>query len=312
MFRRFTNTQLGIALGVLVLLYGMSALLGGNRDRSFKKALGLVDTTTVNKIEVVLSENESLFIEKEGDIWMVNGPDGLSYAADQEQVRRNIGSLLNLEATQLVSSKSENWGDYQVDTAGTQVRVISGNDKLADLVVGRFEYKQTGMTNYVREGGTDEVYLVNGFLSSLFSKDPSNWRNKNLTFGGSASWAQIAFSYPEDSSFTLGRVGENWVFSDSTLADAGKVTSYLSTVGNLRGQTFVEDFLPSTVPVAFSVTISGPAPPIQINAYPDDNHEYVLSSSQNPDAFFSGKEGDLWKKLFVGAGKFVAAPVELR
>ncbi|MEM9936099.1 MAG: DUF4340 domain-containing protein [Bacteroidota bacterium] len=311
MFRRFTNQQLGIALGVLVLFYGMSVLLGENKDRSFKKTLGLADTTAVNKIEVVLADNEVISVERTEEKWTVNGPDGTAYPADEEQVKRSISSLLNLEATQLVASKEENWGAYEVDTAGTQVRIYKGTEKLTDLVLGRFEYKQAGMMNYVREGENEEVYLVKGFLTSAFSKEVEGWRNKNLISEGSEEWLQLTFNYPEDSSFSITKSGENWLFPDSTVADAGKVRSYLSTLGNLKGQKFVVGFLSSTVPVTFSLRIEGPSTPIQINAYPDDTHEYVLASSQNPDAFFSGKEGELWKKVFVGAGKVMVGKIDI-
>jgi hypothetical protein len=305
MFKRFDNKQLLIALGALVVLYIGVWAFGGKADRTFRKTLVSIDTTRLSKI-VITSPKESTPVEltRSGPGWQVNTADGTVPTAENI-VERALESFNYLEATQLVSRSEDEWAGFQVDTSGTRVEVFEGDEKVSDMVLGRFEYKQSGMASYVREYEEDEIYAVNGYLDASFNRAANDWRDKTLIKGSASEWSGLNFRYPADSSFQLvkGLNGE-WGFSDTTIqANTSEISSYLSSLGSTNGTEFVARPVTPTPVMELTIqTVS--AGTIEIKSYPAAEG-YVLSSSLNPSAFFADKSGTLVEKIFVGPGKFL-------
>ncbi|RMG16490.1 MAG: DUF4340 domain-containing protein [Bacteroidetes bacterium] len=309
MFRKFSNKQLLIALAVLAVLYLGAVMLHSGGDQTFRKNIAVVDTARVNNMLIIRPGGESISLQKSSGAWVVNLPGGKAAPAAGSSVESAVNSLVSLEAVQLVSRDEEKWSEYKVDTAGTRVQLLEGDEPLLDIVLGRFEYKQSGPQNYVRLYDEDEIYLVNGFLEMSFNKEPNDWRDKELVKGSRSEWSMIAFNYPADSSFQLVKGEDNkWRFSDSTEVDASKMSSYLSTLENLRGITFVDDMQAPGSPL-MEVQVTGSGSALQIRAYPKaDGTGYIISSNQNPDAYFDGSS--LWSRVFVGKSHFLPPPPE--
>lgn len=307
MFKRFSNQQLSIALGALAFLFLISNLFGGRPERSFRENLGLVDTTAISLIRINKSGQDPVELRRNDSGWTVQRSDGKSFPAVSSQVRAALGSLQNVNATQLVSTSKSKWSSYDVDTAGIKVEAFEGNSKKLDLIMGRFEYKQSGLMTYVRSGEEDNVYLVNGMLSSGLDKEADEWRNKKLLSGTTTEWNKLTFIYPADSSMQLVKVGNDWKLSDSTMLGASKVRSYLNRINNMNGEEFVEKEQAITAEPLFSLQIEGPVTPITISAHTDSQYGYLLSSSQNPGVYFNGDASELWEKIFVGIQEFYTA-----
>ena len=85
-------------------------------------------------------------------------------------VQSALDELNFLEATQLISRDESSWNEYKVDSGGTRVRVLEGSETTADIMLGRFEYKQTGMMSYVRPSEDEETYMVSGYLDASFQQ----------------------------------------------------------------------------------------------------------------------------------------------
>ncbi len=303
MFRKFTNRQLLIVLAGLAVLYVGAISLNSGSDRSFQKNISAVDTAKVNKLIITPGgDKDPVSLQKSNDAWIVDLGNGQTATAAADGVESAVNSIMALEALQLVSRDEGKWGEFKVDTAGTRVQVMSGEESLLDIVLGRFEYKQTGPMNYVRLSGEDEVYLVNGFLEMSFNKAADDWRDKKLVKSNQSEWSNITFSYPADSSFQLFKGEDNlWRLADSTALDAAKVSSFLSTVANLRGTKFV-DAPSSAYQMAIQFTGTGSA--LELKAFPKADG-YVISSNQNPGAFFDG--ANIWDRVFKGLGHFMVA-----
>jgi hypothetical protein len=304
MFKQFTNKQLLIVFLVLLGLYALSFAFGGKKSGSFRKNLAVVDTAQVNKIEIDAAKAESAFSLSKSDLnWQLQTGDK-TVSADRQKVKNALGSLALLEATQLVARDPEQWAEYQVDEeGGTRVKLQQGGETLLDLVIGRFEYKQSGLMSYVRLADEEDVYLVKGFLDATFNQEGDAWRNYALLRGNASDWMNVTFTYP-DSSFQLFKGMDNtWRLSDSTEVDQTEVTSYLSAISSLTGSEFVDN--PPAGAATQKVEVadaSGKA--IALSAYPADT-SYVVNSSFNPEAYFDGAAGDLYSKVFVGRSKFV-------
>lgn len=307
MFKRFNNTQLLIVLGILTLLYVSVWAFGGKADRTFRKTLVSIDTTRLSRIVITSPKSpEPVELSRSGPGWQVKTPDGVLPTAEGI-VSRALESLNYLEATQLVSRSESDWMGYQVDSAGTRVQVYEGDERVSDLILGRFEYKQSGMASYVREAEEDEVYAVNGYLDASFNRAANDWRDKTLLKGSAAEWSGLNFRYPADSSFQLVKgLDGKWGFPDSSLSvNTTEINSYLSSLGNTNGSVFVSRPSGSTPQMELTLQlVSGGA--IEVKAYPDPVHTWVLASSLNPTAFFADQSGTLVKKIFAGPGKFLA------
>lgn len=305
MFKRFSNKQLIIVLGSLTVLYLLSLVLGGKSERTFKKTISAIDTAKVNLIRITPPNVSPVLLSRAGNEWTVQIDGGVQAPTSPGAVKSALASIAFLEAKQLVSRNEDKWGEYKVDTAGTRVEVLTGEKKSLDLVLGRFEYKQTGMMSYVRENGSDETYLVNGFLESSFNRKADDWRNKTLLKGPQSEWMSITFTYPGDSSFQIIKAADNtWMLSDSGALNTSEVNSWLSAAANTNGTAFSEKPPVITAPL-YQVTVQTTSGLVEVKAFEDENNQFILTSSQNPGANFADATGDIVKKLFVSKTKFL-------
>lgn len=306
MFKRFDNTQLLLALGALALLYVGAMAFGGKADRTFRKMLVVIDTTQLSKI-VIQSPKADPPVEliRSGPSWQVTGADG-QFPTAAGAVPNALNSLNYLEATQLVSRDEADQAEFQVDETGTRVQVYEGEKQVADLILGKFAYKQSGMASYVRETEEDEIYAVSGYLDAAFNKGADDWRDKTLLKGTPAEWSALNFRYPADSSFQLVKGLDNtWSFSDTSIAvNSSEISSYLNGLNLTNGTNFVVRPATSTPEKELTLQlVAGGA--VAVKAYRDPTHTWVLSSSLNPTAYFADPEGNLVKKIFVEPGRFL-------
>lgn len=306
MFKRFTTRQLLITLGVLVGLYLISLMFGGRSERTFRQTIAALDSAKVTQILITPGGGQELVtLNKNGSQWQVKLPNERFAPTADGMVERALGQISFLEAKQLVSRNEDQWGEYKVDTAGTRVQVMQGTEMALDVILGRFEYRTTGMT-YTRLSGESETYMVNGFLESSFNRKTNDWRNKTVVKGNQNDWGSLTFTYPADTSFQILKgLNNSWILPDSTELNTSEVNTYLGALANLNGTDFVEA-TPSVATPTFQLAIqSSTAGMIEVKAFPDPEHGYLISSSQNPMAFFSGNAGGLTEKVFVGIAKFL-------
>ncbi|MDX2249363.1 MAG: DUF4340 domain-containing protein [Bacteroidia bacterium] len=305
MFKRFSNKQIIAVLGVLSALYLLALAFGGKSERTFKKTLSALDTTLVSEILITPPGGGQVKLSRSAGNWSVQLPGGTQAPVVSGMATRALESIAFLDAKQLVSRSETQWSEYKVDTAGTQVTVFAGKDKVLDLILGRFEYKQTGMMSYVRENGEAETYLVNGFLESSFNRKTDDWRNKTILKGPQSQWTSVAFLYPADSSFQMIKKADNtWVMSDSSALNPTEVNTWLNAAANTNGSTFVDN-PPAVATPIFQMMVQATAGPIEVKVYEDANYKFLLSSTQNPGVYFSDTDGAIVKKLFVGKTKFL-------
>lgn len=302
MFKRFNNRQLIIALAVLAVLYIGAVTLNSGGEQTFKKSISTLDTAQINKLVIMPGGGkDAVTLQKSGGAWVVELADGKTAPAASTSLGSAVNSLAALQATQLVSRDESKWNEFKVDTAGTRVQLFSGTESLLDIVLGRFEYKQTGPMNYVRLAEEDDVYLVNGFLEMSFNKGADEWRDKELVKSPQSEWMSLQFNYPADSSFQLIKGADNiWRFPDSTLANASKVSSFLSTISNLSGTNFTDTPVNTSPTMELQITGTGSA--VQIRAFANADSTYTMTSNQNPSAYFEGES--MWSRVFVGKGHF--------
>lgn len=320
MLKNISSIKLIGILAVLLLVYlGFEFFGGKSRSKSFKTELVEIDTAKVSKL-VIESKGESLELIKENNAWKVSIGDGKYAAAQKNNVKSTLNSLLTIKPSRIVAKNPEKWKDYQVDSAGTRIQVFEGGKNTLDLVIGRFGFNQQAMQqqqqmmmgsrgmqqffSYVRLQNEDEVYVANNFMGMSINTDASDYRNKQLLSLTTDSISQIQFNYPADSGFVLSKVDSTWSISGSQ-PDSAATASYLSDLRYVNNSNFVDDVPASALvspTVSMNIKQNGKGD-IMVKAFQHPVHKWIINSSENPLAYFADEE--LVKKLFIGSGKLL-------
>ncbi|WP_258104276.1 DUF4340 domain-containing protein [Marinoscillum sp. MHG1-6] len=169
-----------ILLGVLILLvaiYGVVKLTSdGGRSKSYKEQLVDLDTAAVTRVEIVGGQ-EKLILEKKDAIWWVKD----NKKAQSTTVRSMLMSLNGIKPSRIAARSKEKWSDFQVDSAGTRVKVYEGGDEVLDLIIGRFGVEgQRNYFTYVRLADDEDTYVANDFMGMSIGKTDADYRNNRI------------------------------------------------------------------------------------------------------------------------------------
>ncbi|MBI5008337.1 MAG: DUF4340 domain-containing protein, partial [Bacteroidia bacterium] len=207
---------------------------------------------------------------KDNGIWKVQ-QDNIVSASRKMEVENIMSEILSIKPQNLVSKSKSKWIDFEVtDSTGTRIRIQDSKGRdLADLIVGRFTFKQADNqlsmygrnniqgTSYVRVNGENEVYGIDGFLSLSFNRSFNDWR-------------------------------------DNTLAEFNKLTS----LSNVDGQEFNDTYKPDANP-DYQLMIEGNnLLNINVKCYRQKDGTFIINSSLNPGIFFSSKADGVFNRVF--------------
>ena len=293
---------LGILL-VLLLIFLGKRFLGSSDERNFKETLVAIDTSQVNKIVIQprASGGDNITFTKTGMDWEVASAD-IKDDADINNVKSMLANMVNMKPKRLVAKSEDKWTQYEVnDSLGTRVMAYAGEKLLTDFILGKFNFQQASrsMSNFVRLGDEEDVYSVEGFLSSSFSQEFNNFRDRTFVKTTKDNVMSIRFEYPADSSFVLSKMGTQWQIGELQ-ADSAAVESYLSGLGNITKNEFADDFVPQGKVATYRLTVSGNnMQAFTVSAFLE-GEEYILNSSLNEGAYFEEGSLKIFEKLFVG------------
>lgn len=299
---KINNKTLGIAFAALLIIYFLSKLLGGNKERSFDPQILSIDTAQVTKLVVDPANEDAPFtLERTGSGWGLT-KDGKTYGATATSVNSLMGNLIDVKAERVVSKNPERHRDYSVDdTTGTRIEVLGGSKKLADVVVGRFNFNQATRSgiSYIRLKDAPAVYSVDGFLSMSLSQGPDNYRNKQITSLNSEDITRITLDASNaQKSYQL--AGTTWQDESGNLIDSAKMVTYLNNIKSVMGVTFADDQAAQGTKVS-TLRIEGNnmAGPLEVNVYTaqDTSQQFVVHSSANAEGYFYSDSAGVYKRL---------------
>ena len=300
---------LGILLLLLLIFIG-KRFLGSSGERNFRETLVAVDTSQVNKIVIKprASDGENITLSKTGTSWEVAMGE-IKDEADINSVKSMLGNMVSMKPKRLVAKSEEKWAQYEVnDSLGTRVMAYVGDKRLTDFMLGKFNFQQASrsMSNFVRLSEEEEVYSVEGFLSS-FNQDFNNLRDRTFVTTTKENITSIRFTYPADSGFVLDNVASRWEI-DRQPVDSAAVAGYLSGLRNITKSEFADDFSPQGKVAVYQLTISGNnMQALTVSAY-QEGDEYVLSSNLNEGAYFNQGSLQIFDKLFVSKTSLLPPP----
>jgi hypothetical protein len=313
------NRTLLILFLVLAIIAVIMFFYDRNKgERSFKSELFTVDSSKVTEITVYPKGKtvDPLHLIKTGKAWEIKTPKN-TYPADTTVIQRILGAVSKVMPERVAGTGKSSWKELEInDSLGTHVVLSQSSDIVADFWIGKISISQGNgqqmygrnqniiFKSHVRVSGDDRVYVVDGFLSMMFSDQPAIYRNRVVFKVDKNNITKLTFVYPGDSSFVLAKTGNHWLLNDQPV-DSAKTENYLNSIRNTMNSEFAED---GTAPFTFpySLTIEGndmSAINVQgaINPAPK---KYFVKSNVNPSAVFGSSNPNLFNQIFPGKDKF--------
>ena len=319
MLRKINNKTLFI-LAVMLAVVETIAYIYDRRqgDRTFRTDLFSVDSATVTAIKIYPkgSTGEPLTLARSGKSWEIR-TGNRSYPADSGAISNILSSLAHVTAEHVAASDAAGWKPLEInDSLGRHVVVEQGSSVAADFMVGKASFIQDqGMQNrrgnrgfsvksHIRLAGDDHVYVVDGFLSMVFSDQPAQYRNRMICRFEPQQVTKLTFIYPGDSSFILSRTGSAWTVSGKP-ADSAKTATYLASISGTYGSEF-EDEEKAPVTFPFTLRIEGNNMAIiEVNgATVAEGKIHYIRSTANTQAVFRSSDASLFNRVFASKNKF--------
>ena len=313
MFKKFSSGILIIVLIALLAVYVIIRYTGSN-DRSFKEKVLTFEPAAITGITIKdpKSNLDPVELRLAGDRWMVKS--GVKeYAADTNTVKNLLNLLSDLPTKRYAGKGKDAWVKYEVtDTSGTLVTLKSSGKTVAELLIGKFSYnmpkdqqqqmqyrQQKGdMTSFVRLADEKDVYAVDGYLKMSFSGKPETYRIRSITGVNPSDITRLTVRQPGIEK-VLDNTSGKWMMNGMPV-DSTSAVRYRSLVSRLTGTKFTEPEMVQSAP-SYSLLIEGNNfSPVEIKAFPvaDTNIAYVINSTANPESYFEGKTGGLFKRIW--------------
>jgi hypothetical protein len=304
---KINNKTLALLFAVLLIVVILFVLLdSGKNERTFRQVLVDIDTSSVTEILIYpkSQDHQEVKLFKADDGWKITLASGKTANVTDKRISDLYSQLLAILPKRLAARDEAKWNEFQVDSTGSRVKIIEGSDVTLDLVIGRFSFQQPRtMNTFVRLYNDTDVYEVDGFLDMTFNQGANSFRDGTLINADFNSWIQLRFNYPADSSFQLMKTGDDWFVNDIK-ADSSKTVDYLRRLSKLSNSSFIDDFNPEKfIAPTYSLNIStADLQFIELKGFADTT-QYVIHSSENPEAYFDGNS--VGKSIFVGKSAFL-------
>ncbi|NIN51104.1 MAG: DUF4340 domain-containing protein [Gemmatimonadales bacterium] len=222
--------RLAVVLVAVLILWGMLEMLGGRSDMI--EEVGLLRPVTaaeVDTIELAGPDDTVRLVQSVPGTWSVNG-----YPASADGVSELFRAIAESVKASLVARSPSSHQRMGVDTAsGKRLRIVRGDNTLANLVVGR--QGRQFRTVYARRDGDDRVYLMEGALAPLLDRSLTDWRDKRIVAVEPDSITRVAVERG-GSGYAIERAAEGWTFTDGGQTDSAAVSKLLGGFRDLVAQ----------------------------------------------------------------------------
>ncbi len=278
---KIVSPRLLLVLALLAVATFLVLRRPGETNVSGTSFLVTYDSSSVDKIEIQ-SPKETVVLEKQGGLWSLTKP--IQYLADQGSVQKAVGTGKSLAITSPVSTNPEKRNLFQVDSSGTLVKISSAGSERGAMYIGK-----TGSSfsnTYVRAAESNDVYLTDGVLSSVFSRSLKDWRDKTVFQRDRAQIRSIRFQY-KDEAFTLSLQDSVWEV-DSEPSSETKATPFVSALSNIQADEFIDTVVTTLSQPTAVISVEG----TDLTFYgTNEGAKYIVRSSASPQLFELNK----WK-----------------
>ena len=192
----------------------------------------------VVKIEIT-ADSATTTLSKQDDNWVVTSMD--NYPADGEGVAELLSKVTEFKNTQRVSNNPEKQSEFEVDSTGVEAKLMDANSSvLAHLFVGK---TTSGfLSSYVRPADSNEVYVAQGYLQSVFDKGTRTWKDRTIFSFNKGIVTQLNIISPEETVELRLDAEGTWQMHKPIAAAAktSEVDALLTTLSELDTDDFAE------------------------------------------------------------------------
>ncbi|HWZ29050.1 MAG TPA: DUF4340 domain-containing protein [Gemmatimonadales bacterium] len=225
--------RLALVVGALLVLWGLSTLLGHGSDRvTGSLALPRLPTTTTDTFTVAHGADTVRLVQVSAGVWTANGHPATPGSGSD--LLRALGDSATPEVAALNRSS---FGRMGVDSAAFVLRVGPAAHPRFTLLVGA-QAEEYG-SGYVRLAQSDTVYLWRGNLPSLVRRPADVWRDHHIVSIPADSIQSIAVTQ-HGKHYAVRRSALGWTVGGAP-ADTMKVKVLLAQFANLSAQGFGGD-----------------------------------------------------------------------
>lgn len=293
------NKTLWIVFAALLAIFLLSKVFNKKTVRSFTTDIIQIDTAAVDKIIFHNADPSAQFeLFKSGAQWKVKN-SRLETEALSTSVKSLLSNLNSIKAERPVAKSQEKWAEYEVgEEKGKRIELLSGNKTIEDLVIGRFNFNQQtrAAKSYIRRSKDNNVYSIDGFISMTISQSMDAFRNKTLTDIPSNSLTSLQL---QSETGTRSLTKQNyWLDQDGTVQDSTAMENLLNRLSKVNGTTFYDEPLNVNTPLKTLSLTDASGQSIVVSCF-ENNGEFIIQSTQNPDSQFSSDSTGIFKTLFL-------------
>jgi len=266
---------LTIILASLIVATVLVLQQPGEQSSSGEPMATLVDydSAAIDRMEIV-SSNGHVILEKDGDNWNITSP--IRYLVAEYLGTRAVGSGRTIKLKGLVSSNPGKQTLFKVDSTGILVKFYERDIEKASIRIGKATTSFT--ETYVRREGSDDVFIADGMLASVFDRKPKDWRDKGIYRAPRESIADVKLHYGDTTISVLFRDSLWTVDGDST----GEPTSFIAALSKFETDEFVDTAITTLPKLSAVIEVNGTA----IRFFQDKvTTKYFVQSTQSPQWF---------------------------
>ncbi len=290
-----------VTLIVILVILGIATFLVLRRPgetsatESEGRALFDYDSSAVDKV-VIKTTGGTTVLEKVDGAWMITAP--ARYKADSVAVTNMVNQGKHLEVKALVSSNPEKQSVFVVDSSAPLITISEKGTERAAFRIGKPSSSFT--ETFVRREGSNDVYLIPGFLTATFNRQAKDLRDKTIFRADRDQIKSIMYQYG-DTTFTVAFQDSLWRVGNEPASDA-TVSGVLTSLSRLQADDMIDTAFVAPKLIA-TISVLG----TQIRYYYDTKKaSYFVQTSESPQWYSSQS----WKALQVLKRKkdFVPSP----
>ena len=272
---------------------------------------------------LILRPEENVELEKRDSIWyarVYNAQDSLIMEpADTVAIYNFLSELYEgARPSRLYGKGTGRWEELRLsDSLATRVRVFHSGEVMVDILLGYSARSTRGAITYLREHGSENVYIAERIPNEVSGGSINDFRKKTVTRSSGLIPRRITFTYAEDleliskGTFVLekGDVGD-WTLNGEAV-DEKTVQDYIrfglnksasricATIGDRR----------QPLPICTLRVEHEDGTIHEVHAWKEDGipSSWILRSSLNPSAWYA--DNVVWKDIFKTRAYFLEGEI---
>jgi hypothetical protein len=234
--------QIVILLGIFVALFIIWLVFGRESLDQPEPAASLFPdfkSESVAKVELT-QDDKTTVLQQDNSKWLVETSD--NYPADETFTEDILSKVSEFKTDNLISDKPEKQSLFEVDSSGIEAKFSdSSGNLIAHFFVGKMgtDYR----SGYVRKADSNNVYIMDGNLRSMFGKESGEWRDKTIFDFSSGNVTKVTLaSEAEKILLQLDVESNEWKLIEPEAANAKKdvVDGILNSLSALKANDFAD------------------------------------------------------------------------